>query len=94
MWQIPDLVWYNPSMSTQENDLQAFHEFVGRQLENGGRNLTPQQSVEEYEAYQDEVRRMNELIQESIDSGPAKPLDREALMQRVRERLAAEGITD
>jgi len=37
---------------------------------------------------------MNELIQESIDSGPAKPLDREALMQRVRERLAAEGITD
>ncbi len=81
-------------MSTQENDLQAFHAFVGRQLENGGRNLTPQQSVEEYQAYQDEVRRMNELIQASIDSGPAKPLDHEALMDEVRRELAEEGITD
>jgi hypothetical protein len=81
-------------MSTQENDLRAFYEFLGHQLENGGRNLSPQQCVDAYQAYQDEVRRLNERIQASINSGPATQLDRDALMEEIRTELAEEGITD
>ena len=83
-------------MSTElpKNELSEFHVYIGRRLENGGRDLTPEESVQEYRAYQNEVKRLHERIQSSIDSGEAKPLDSEALMNEVRAELAEEGITD
>ena len=84
-------------MSTQENDLQAFHAFVGRQLQNGGKNLTPQQSVEEFRAYQAEAERFIKETQESVDQadrGEAKPIDSDALMKRVMKRLAENGVSE
>ena len=84
-------------MSTQENDLQAFHAFVSRQLQNGGKNLTPQQSVDEFRAYQAEAERFIKETQESVDQadrGDAKPIDSEKLMDEVCKELAEEGITD
>lgn len=40
------------------------------------------------------MKRLHERIQSSIDSGEAKPLDSEVLMDEVRAELAEEGITD
>jgi len=81
------------SSDLPQNELSAFHLFLGRQLEVGG-DLSPEESVREYRAYQEEAKRLNEQIQSSIDSGEAKPLDREALMKRVQSRLAEKGIVE
>ena len=83
-------------MSTDlpQNELSEFHLFIGRRLERGGGNLSPEESVREYRAYQDEVKRLNERIQSSKNSGQAMPLDHNALMNEIRTELAEEGIAE
>ena len=70
------------------NEIQAFYEFLGRKM--AGPAITPEQSVQEFRAYQEELRRAQAELRESHEEfchGKAKPLDVDALMQRVRTRL-------
>ncbi len=76
-----------------QNELSDFHLYLSRQLTDGDCSLTPEQCVQKFRDYQIEVQQLHERIQSSIDSGEAKPLDRQALMERVLGRLAEKGIT-
>jgi hypothetical protein len=70
------------------SDIQAFHEFLSRRMDDP--SITPEQSVLEFRAYQEELRRAQIELGESRDEflqGKARPLDVEALMARVRSRL-------
>jgi hypothetical protein len=82
-------------MST--NEMQSFYEFLGRRLEKGAEKLTPEQSVHEFRAYQEELRRLRAKIATSHEQyvrGEARELDVDALMERVRAKFTQEGITD
>jgi hypothetical protein len=87
-------------MATQisQDDMQSFYEFLGRRLQGGGAgDLTPEQSVREFRAYQTELARFKEETQPALEQsarGESKPLDLDALMKRVRARLADDGIAD
>lgn len=78
--------------STQD-ELRLFHDFLGRRIQNGGASITPEESVREFRIYQDELARFRQTIAASraqAARGEAKPLDVDALMERVNKRLAAQ----
>lgn len=79
--------------TASENQVQAFYEFLGRQLSTGRSPATPEASVGEFRQYQDELRGFSAGTVEALkqsQAGQTRPLDVEALMQRVQSRLAAE----
>jgi hypothetical protein len=76
------------------SEIQAFFEFLGGRIDDPA--ITPERSVQEFRAYQEELRRAHAELRESHDEfrrGKAKPLDVDALMERVRSRLARQGST-
>lgn len=76
------------------SELRSFHEFLIRRIEDPA--LTPEQSVQEFRAYQEELQRAQAELRESHEEfvrGKANPLDVDALMERVRSRLAQQGST-
>ena len=78
-------------------EVEAFHQFLGKAIRNGGREMTIEESVAEFRAYQDELARFNAGLQKSLQQaqdGDAEPLDAEALKDEVRRELADEGIAD
>jgi hypothetical protein len=80
-----------------QEEIVDFYRFLGLRLENGETDVTPEQSVHEFRLYQQELRRFLEQTQSSIaesERGESKPLDVDALMQRVRTRLTLEGNSD
>lgn len=80
-----------------QEEIMDFYHFLGHRLENGGRHLTPERSVQEFRLYQQELRRFIDQTQPAIaesERRESKPLDIDALMERVRARLAAEGAPD
>ena len=80
-----------------QEEIVDFYHFLGQRLENGERDLTPERSVQEFRLYQQELRRFIDQTQPAIaqsERGESKPLDVDALMERVRAKLDAEGISD
>lgn len=76
------------------NEIQAFYEFLGRRMDDPA--ITPEQSVQEFRAYQEELRRAQAELRESHEEyrrGRANPLDVDALMERVRTRTALQEST-
>jgi hypothetical protein len=83
-------------MSTEAggSEIQAFYEFLGQRMDDPA--ITPERSVQEFRAYQEELRRAQGELRashEEFRQGMAKPLDVDALMERVRTRLAQQGST-
>ena len=79
--------------SALESEIQAFYDFLGRRVSHGPA-ITPEESVREFRAYQQELKRAQSELRDSHEEfmqGKAKPLDVNALMDRVRSRLAGEG---
>ena len=88
---------FRMAMHTAQSEIESFHEFLGRRIQDGGKDLTPEASVQEFRVYQDELQRFIEATQPAIQQSErreSKPLDLDALMQRVKARLAEKGITD
>jgi hypothetical protein len=87
---------HNPSPPITE--LAAFHLFVGeRLLQQGFAELSPEQSVEEFRAYQRDLERLKEELGpaiEQIRQGQASEIDIEEFIAEGRERLAEKGVTD
>jgi hypothetical protein len=82
--------------SIATNELAAFHEFVGAQV-NRAAQLTPEEAVEAFRVYQNDLARFHKesrAAAEEIENGLTTPLDVAALKRRVREQLAARGITE
>ena len=71
------------------SEIQAFFEFLGQRMDDPG--ITPKRSVQEFRADQEELRPAQAELRASHEEfrrGKAKPLDVDALMERVRTRLA------
>ena len=84
-------------MSVTQRELDRFHQFVSQHLQNGATNLSLEEILGQFRAYQDDVARLHRELQQSIEEGrrgEARPLDVDELMAEVREELAEEGITD
>jgi hypothetical protein len=70
-------------------ELREFHGFLGRQLENGGATMTVEESVAEFRAYQEELRRCREAFRAALEAslrGESTPLDMQDIIRRGRER--------
>lgn len=77
-----------------QTPIQAFYEFLGRRLEAGADDLTPAESVREFQLYQEELRRLVQETQPAVEQsrkGAARPLDVDTIMQKVADRLDQQG---
>ena len=77
--------------------MAAFYRFLGEQLDGGASQITVEESVEASHAHQRDVARLRQHLAPSIEQanrGESKPLDAEALVERVTRRLSEEGIAD
>lgn len=84
-------------MPVTEQELEQFHRYVEKRLQNGAAKLTLEDTLKEFRAYQDEVSHLKSELQESIEQanrGEAEPLDVDELKSEIRDSLAREGITD
>ncbi len=80
------------------SELVVFHRFLGDQIEGGSLELSPEESVQAFRAYQQDLERLRNDLKPAIDrferGEPAIPLDIEDVKRRGRERLARQGITE
>ena len=84
------------STDTSSNEIQAFYEFLGQRMADDP-SISPEQSVREFRAYQEELRRAQAELQQSHQEflqGKARSLDVDALMDQVRARLAEKGTDE
>lgn len=80
--------------SVQPSDFSQFCDFVVRIRDAGADNITPEQSVEEFRLEQEKWRRWNEgnaISEAQARQGLYEPLDLEALLARVEQRINARG---
>ncbi len=80
-----------------QTQLEAFYQFLGRRLQDGGEEVTPEDSVREFRFYQEELEKLNRETQPALEErlrGEGRPLDVEGLMGRVAQRLANEKAAD
>ncbi len=76
-------------------EISAFNQFVEQRLK--GCDLTLEESIQRFREYQrelEELRRKLQVAEEQSTRGESRPLDIEATISKVRERLAREGVTD
>ncbi len=83
--------------SLPQTDIELLYQYLGRRLENGGREASIEAILAEFAEYRRELEEVRTKVREAIESsarGESGPLDLEDVIRRGRERLAAEGITD
>ncbi len=80
------------------SELVVFHRFLGDQIEGGSVDLSPEESVQAFRAYQRDLERLRNELKPAIDrferGEPAISLDIEDVKRRGRERLARQGIRE
>ena len=85
-------------MATQSpSELESFHQFLTERLQGGDADLSPEESVKAFRAFQDDLQRFRQdihpVLQRSLQR-ESEPLDIEDVKARGRKRLAEKGITD
>ena len=85
-------------MATEpQSELVWFHRFLSEQLENGASDLSPEESVKAFRAFQRESGRLKKAIHPAVERfkrGEGRELDYEAVKDEVTQRLAEKGITE
>jgi len=86
-------------MSTDTcREIETFYHFLGQQIQEGLVDLSPEECVEAFRAYQNDLERLKKELQPALDRAdrgePGLPFDAEDVKRRGRDRLAREGITD
>jgi len=79
------------------NDLHNFHHFLGLRLESGPTGLSPEESVQAFRTYQQELMQLQAELKpalDRLDQGEGKEIDFEKLEQEIVQRLAKEGIAN
>ena len=79
------------------NELVNFQRFLGEQIQNGGAQLSPEESVQGFRAYQKDLARLKEFLKPALEAlarGEGEELDIEQFKREVTARLAERGITD
>ena len=85
------------STGLPSNEFNQFCDFLVHLRDEGAEYLTPEQSVEEFRKRQEKIRAWHEgnaISQEQVRRGQYGPLDDDAIIARLRKRLADQGITD
>ena len=80
-----------------QTELDAFHEFVSDKLNNGSAQISLEQAVHEFRAYQrqlEQFRKDTKAALEESARGESSPLDIEDVVERGKKRLVEKGITD
>lgn len=75
-------------------DAQLLHDYLGRRIEDDAVELSAAEVVAELGDYGAQLQRLRKMVSEaeaSLAAGQAKPLDVEALLERVRRRAATQG---
>jgi hypothetical protein len=78
-------------------ELELFHRFLGDQLQNGQSDLSPEESVKAFRAYQRDLQRLQDSVRPALERSlrrESQPLDIDDLKARVTKRLDDRGITD
>ena len=79
--------------TVSDSEIQAFYDFLGSRI-NIAPAISPEESVREFRAYQQELKRAQAELRashEGFAQGKAKPLDIDSVMNRVRSRMADRG---
>ena len=74
------------------NEFNAFCDFLSTLQSNGDCDLTPEQTVVQFRAYQEKMiafQKNNQTAMEQSRQGLSKPLDLESLLSRVEQRIAS-----
>ena len=77
-------------LDATQSEIQSFYQFLGQRIGEDSK-ITPEQSVQEFRAYQQELHLAKAELRQSHQqflTGQGKPLDVDALSERVRARLA------
>lgn len=77
-------------MSTDISEIEAFQQFLSNQCAEGASSLTPEKAVEKFRQLQ-RLKEKLAISEEESRQGKSKPLDVDALMERVEKRIEAEG---
>ncbi len=83
-------------MPTDSTEIGLFQDFMSKH-ENGSSFATLDEAIGAFRRYQHELADARTKVQvgiEQADRGECEPLDIDAAVSDVRERLASEGITD
>lgn len=79
------------------SDVELLHNYLGQRLERDGTDLPLEDALAGFEEYCRQLRELRGKVrqaEESLARGHGMPLDAEAIVRRVRTRLAAQGITE
>lgn len=74
-----------------QDEIHAFYDFLSRRIKKANAPLSPEASVQEFRLYQEELNRFIEETNPAVEQskrGESRPLDVDALMQRVQDRMA------
>jgi hypothetical protein len=86
-----------PELSVTLTDPELLHQYLGRRLDNGGRNEPLDRLLADFAEYRRQLEKLRGMVREAEESsarGESRPLDVEDVIRRGRERMAAEGIID
>jgi hypothetical protein len=78
-------------------DVELIYQYFGKRLANAGRKEPVDRHLAELAEYCVKLEQVRTLVREAEESsarGESGPLDLEDVIQRGRERMAANGITD
>ena len=79
------------------SDVQLLHDYLGRQLAGGEQDLSLDQALLGFQEYYRQLRELRSKVRQAEDSlarCEGRPLDVDAVISRVRKRLAERGIAD
>ncbi len=79
------------------SEVELLHTYLGQRLHEEGADISLDAALSGFEAYYRQLRDIRSKVRqatESLDRGEGGPLDVEALVASVRERLAVQGIVD
>ena len=85
------------SIDSAETQTDAFIRFLTQHRDGRLKTLSPEECVDEYRAYQAQFQRFVDESQESVAQarrGEAETLEMDALLERVDQRFADNGIVE
>ncbi len=74
-------------------DIEAFQHFLTEECSSGSTSLTPEEAVEKFRQLQKLQKKLS-ISEEESRRGKAKPLDVDAVKERLRIRITADGNTE
>jgi hypothetical protein len=83
--------------TVSSSDFSLFCDFIVQIRNSGAADLTPEQSVQKFREEQEKLRIWNErnaIAEEQTRRGDYRPLDLDAVLERVEQRLANRGAAD